>query len=44
MDKKEIEEVVFLEIKSRNSQLNHQEKCLKDAIDNKRINANIKSQ
>ncbi len=37
MDDKEIEEVVFVEVKTGNSKLNQQEKNLKKAIQNKRV-------
>ena len=37
MDNKEIEEVVFVEVKTGNSKLNQQEKNLKKAIENKKV-------
>lgn len=37
MDEKEIEEVVFVEVKSGKSKLNKQEKNLKEAIEKKRV-------
>lgn len=37
MNKKKIEEVIFLEIKSGDSKLNEQEECLKRAIKAKRV-------
>ena len=37
MDKKNINEIVFMEVKSGNSKLSPQEKNLKDAIENKRV-------
>ena len=37
MDNKEIEEVVFVEVKTGNSKLNQQEKNLKRAIENKKV-------
>ena len=37
MDNKQIEEVVFVEIKTGNSKLSAQEKNLKNAIENKRV-------
>ena len=37
LDKKDIEEVVFLEVKTQNSKLSETEKSLKGAIQNKRV-------
>ena len=37
MDKKEIDNIVFVEVKSGNSKLSPQEKKLKDAIESKRV-------
>ena len=37
MDNKQIEEVIFVEVKTGNSKLNQQEKNLKKAIENKRV-------
>ena len=37
MDKKDINEVVFVEVKSGDSQLNMSEKKLKNAIENKKV-------
>jgi predicted Holliday junction resolvase-like endonuclease len=37
MDNKNIEEVIFVEVKSGNSKLSQKEKSLKDAIDKKRV-------
>ena len=37
MDEKNISEVKFVEVKSSKSQLNKQEKSLKDAIKNKKV-------
>jgi predicted Holliday junction resolvase-like endonuclease len=36
-DEKQIDEVVFMEVKSGKSKLNSQEKNLKDTIENKRV-------
>jgi len=37
MDAQRIEEVIFVEVKSGSARLNHNERSLKDAIDNKRV-------
>jgi len=37
MDEKNIQEVIFVEVKSGNSKLNQHEKNLKETIDNKRV-------
>ena len=37
LDKKDIEEVVFLEVKTQNSKLSETEKSLKEAIQNNRV-------
>ena len=37
MDAQHIEEVIFVEVKSGSARLNHNERSLKDAIDNKRV-------
>jgi predicted Holliday junction resolvase-like endonuclease len=37
MDAHHIEEVIFVEMKSGSTRLNHNEHSLKDAIDNKRV-------
>jgi len=37
MDEKNISKVVFVEVKSGNSRLNNQEKLLKDAVNNRRV-------
>ena len=37
MDAQRIEEVIFVEVKSGSARLNHNERSLKDAIDNQRV-------